>query len=73
MRCDGELATVALAWKLKELVPDLVGLKKTPKHDNQANPVETDIRTLEEHVRVMRLDFEHRSGFALRADSCLWP
>ena len=44
-------------------------LERTPRHDSQANPAERAIRTLEEHVKVLRLDFEKRTG----TDSRLWP
>ena len=46
--------------KVKELVPDLVVLKKTSGHDSQADPAERAGRSLEEQVKVMPLYFEHR-------------
>ena len=48
-------------------------LERAPRHDSQANPAERAIRTLEEQVKVLRLDFEKRAGTELLADSCLWP
>ena len=63
--------TVALARKLKELLLDLVVLERTPRHDSPANCAERAIRTLEEQVKVMRLDVEKRTE--LFANSCLGP
>ena len=40
---------------------------------SQANPAERAIRTLDEQVKVLQLDFEQRSGTELLANSCLWP
>ena len=70
LRSDGEPWTVALAEKLKNFVPDGVILVRTVRYDSQANLAER-ARTLEEQVKAMRLDFEHRTGSALRADSYL--
>ena len=47
-------------------------LERTPRHDSQENPAERAIRTLEEQVKVMRLDFEKRTRTELLANSCLW-
>ena len=58
MRCDGEPATVALAGKSKERLPDLVVLERTPRLESAANPSERATRTHEEQVKVMRLDIE---------------
>ena len=52
LRCDGERATVPLAGKFKELLPDLVVLERTPRHDGPANRAEFAFRTLEERVKV---------------------
>ena len=52
---------------------DLVVLEKTQRHNSQANPAERAVRTLDEQVKVMRLDFKHRMGMELVANSCLWP
>ena len=41
LKCDGDAATVALAGKLKELVPHLVLQVKTQRHDSPANPAES--------------------------------
>ena len=59
--------------RLKELLPESVVLERTPRHDSQASPAERAIRTLEEQVKVLRLDFEKRAGTELLANSCLWP
>ena len=72
LRCEGESVTVAFAGKLKELLPDLVLLERTPRHDTLASLTERAIRTLEEQVKVMRLDFETRTGTELSADTRLW-
>ena len=73
LRCDGEPTTLAYGARLKELLPESVVLERTPRHDSGANPVERAIRTLEEQVKVLRLDFEKRTGTDLLANSCLWP
>ena len=65
LRCDGEPTTLAYGARLKELLPESVVLERTPRHDSQANPAERAIRTLEEHVKVLRLDFEKRTGTEL--------
>ena len=57
LRCDGEPTTLAYGAKLKELLPESMALERTPRHDSQANPAERTIRTLEEQVKVLRLDF----------------
>ena len=62
-----------MAPGLKELLPVSVVLERTPQHDNQANPAERAIRTLEKQIKVLRLDFEKRTGTELPANSCLWP
>ena len=48
-------------------------LERAPRHVSQANPAERAIRTLEEQVKVLHLDFEKRSGTELLANSCSWP
>ena len=73
LRCDGEPTTLAYGARLKEILPESVVLERTPRHDSQANPAERAIRTLEEQVKVLRLDFEKRTGTELLANSCLWP
>ena len=73
LRCDGEPATFAHGARVKELLPESVVLERTPQHDSQANPAERAIRTLEEQVKVLLLDFEKRTGTELLANSCLWP
>ena len=72
-RCDGEPTTLAHGARLKELLPDSVMLERTPRHDSRANPAERAIRTLEEQVKVLRMDFEKRTGTELLANSGLWP
>ena len=57
----------------KEILTESVVLDLTPGHDSQANPAERAIRTLEEQVKVLRLDFEKRTEAELLANSCLWP
>ena len=73
LRCDGEPTTLAYGARLKELLPESVILEHTPRHDNQANPAERAFRTLEEQIKLTRLDFEKRTGAELLANSCLWP
>ena len=73
LRCDGEPTTLAYGARLKGLFPESVMLERTPRHDSQANPAERAVRTLEEQVEVMYLDFEKRTGAGLLANSCLWP
>ena len=72
LRCDGEPTTLAHGARLKELLPESV-LERTPRHDSLANPAERAFRTLEEQVKVMRLDFDKRTGTELLANSSLWP
>ena len=50
-RCCEEPATVALAWKLKGLLPGLIVLGRTPRHDSPPNPAERAIKTLEEQIK----------------------
>ena len=64
---------MAYGARLKELLPESVVLERTPRHDSQADPAERAIRTLEEQIKVLRLDFEKRNGTELLAKSCLWP
>ena len=73
LRCDGEPTTLAYGARLKELLFESVMLERTLRHDSQANPAERVRRTLAEHVKVMRLDFEKRTRTELLANSCLWP
>ena len=56
LRCDGEPTTLACGEKLKKIFLLQNVL----------------FRTLEEQVKVMRLDFEKRTGTELQANSCLW-
>ena len=51
---EGESACVATT--------DLVVLERTLKHNSPANSAERAIKTLEEQVKVMRLDFEKLPG-----------
>ena len=67
--CDGESTTVAPAGKLHELLLDLVALERTPRHDSPANLAERARRTLEEQVKVMRLDSPKRTGTEVLANS----
>ena len=73
LRCVVNPRLWPMAPGLKELLPESVVLERTPRHDNQANPAERAIRTLEKQVKVLRLDFEKRTGTELPANSCLWP
>ena len=73
LRCDGEPTTLSCGARLKELLPESVVLERTPRHDSQANPTERAIRTLEEQVKVLRLDFEKGTGTELLENSCLRP
>ena len=53
--------------------PESVVLERTPRHDGQANPTDRAIRTLEEQVKVMRLDLRsdlEPSSFQTRAGGC---
>ena len=70
LRCDEEPTTLAYGAKLKELLPESVVLERTPRHDSRANPAELAVRTLEEQVKAMCLDFEKRTGAELVANSC---
>ena len=65
LRCDGERTTLAYGARLKEHLSESVVLERTPRHDSQTNPAERGIRTLEEQFKVMRLDFEMRTGTEL--------
>ena len=71
LRCDGEPTTLAHGARLKELLTESVMLERTPRQDSQTNPAERAIRTLEEQVKVMRLDFEKRTVAELLANSCV--
>ena len=64
---------MAYGARLKELLPESVVLGRTPRHDSQANRAEQAVRTLVGQVKVLRLDFEKRTGTELLANSCLWP
>ena len=66
-------ATVALAKTNTEIHPYPVVLERTREHDSRANPAKRAIRTLEEQVKVMRLDLEKRTGTDNLAISCLRP
>ena len=71
-RCDGEPTSLVYGVNLKELLLKSVVLERTPRCDSQANPAERALRTLEEHVNVMRLDFAKRTGAEHPANSCMW-
>ena len=73
LRCAGEPATLAYGGKLKELLAESVVLERTLRHDSRRNPSERAVRTLEEQVKVMPLNFEERTGSELLANSRLWP
>ena len=73
LRCNGEPTTLAHGARLKELLPESVVLERTSRHDSQANPAERPIRTLEEQVKLLQLDFEKRTGTELLVNACLWP
>ena len=64
---------MAYGARLKEILPESVVLERTPRHDGQAKPAERAVRMFEEQVKVLRLDFEERTGTELLANSCLWP
>ena len=51
LRCDNEPAAVVIA-----LLPGVVVLENTPRHDHAANPAERTIRSVEDQVRVLRPD-----------------
>ena len=73
LRGDEDPTTLAYGARLKELLTESLVLERTPRHDSQANPAERAIRTLKEKVKVLRLDFEKRTGTELLANSCLCP
>ena len=60
LRCDNEPAAKIIAERVKALLPDIVMLENTPRHDHAANPAERAIRSVEDQVRVLRLDVEAR-------------
>ena len=60
LRCDGELATVALANKVKNMAGDLVKFETTPKHRTASNPAERAIEAVEEQSRTIRADCQMR-------------
>ena len=62
LRCDAEPATVALAGKLKELLPELVVWERASRHDSPAN------QDACEQVKMMRLDSAFWYDFSLWAD-----
>ena len=73
LRCDNEPAAVIIAERVKALLPGVVVLESTPRHDHAANPAERAIRSVEDHVRVLRLDIESRYGISLNANMSFWP
>ena len=73
LRCDNELAAIIIAERVKALLPCVVVLENTPRHDHAANPAERAIRSVKDQVRVLRLDVEARYGIQLNADMSLWP
>ena len=52
---------------------NIVVLENTPRHDHAANPAERAIRSVEDQVRVLRLDVEARYGIQVSANMSLWP
>ena len=70
MRSDGEPRRWHLQKTITEILLCPVVLERTPRHDSRANPA---VRTLEEQVKVIRLDFEERTGTHNLAISCFWP
>ena len=62
-----------IAERVKALLPGVVVLENTPRHDHAANPAERTIRSVEDQVRVLRLDVEARYGISLNANMSLWP
>ena len=73
LRCDNEPAAIIIAERVKALLPGVVVLENTPRHDHAANPAERAIRSVEDQVRVLRLDVEGRYGIQLSANMSLWP
>ena len=73
LRCDNEPAAIIIAERVKALLPGVVVLENTPRHDHAANPAERAIRSVEDQVRVLRLDVEARYGIQLNANMSLWP
>ena len=55
------------------MLPGVVVLENTPRHDHAANPAEWAIRSVDDQVRVLRLDVEARYGIQLNANMSLWP
>ena len=74
LRCDGELATVALANKVKNMAGDLVKFETTPKHSSASNPAERAIQAVEEKSRTIRADCQMRfgNGETFGADKPIW-
>ena len=68
LRCDNEPAAIVIAERVKALLPGVVVLESTPRHDH-----ERAIRSVEDQVRVLRLDVEGRYGISLNANMSLWP
>ena len=62
-----------IAERVKALLPGVVVLENTPRHDHAANLAERAIRSVEDQVRVLRLDIEARYGISLNANMSLWP
>ena len=73
LRCDNEPAAVTIAEWVKALLAGIVVLENTRRHDHAANPAERAIRSVEDQVRVLRLDIESRYGISLNANMSLWP
>ena len=66
LRCDNEPAAMIVAERVKALLPGVVVLENTPRHDHAANPAERAIRSVKDQVRVLRLDVEARYGISLK-------
>ena len=47
LRCDNEPAAIIIAERVKALLPGVVVLENTPRHDHAANPAERAIRSVE--------------------------
>ena len=73
LRCDNEPAAVIFAERVKALLPGVVVLENTPRHDHAATLAERAIRSVEDQVRVLRLDIESRYGISLNANMSLLP
>ena len=56
LRYDNEPAAIIIAERVKALLPSVVVLENTPRHDHAANPAEMSIRSVEDQVRVLRPD-----------------